>query len=280
MAQEQITKIQFFASGFCTASAYVVDPKRGKGNAKFAAVWALIHLAENGYALFDTGYGPDFFKATATFPDRLYAWATPVFLREHEPAGSVLLNEGIKPEEIRYVFISHFHADHIAGLSAFPQAQIICSRAAWEEWTALNGLKAVQKGLLKTLLPYDFFSNIRLIEDISEKVMDPVSGLVFHRLWGQSAFSLAELPGHARGMVGFLYKSADQHIFYATDAAWNYEQYRRAELPSVLVRLFIDSWQALADTQQKIRLYEDAHPDCIVLFTHCPKTLTYLSARV
>lgn len=280
MAQEQVTRVSFFSSGYCTAPAAVVDPKRGKGKATFAAVWALIQFAEHGYALFDTGYGPDFFRATASFPDSCYAWVTPVTLKAQETAAMILSDEGIDPKEIRYVFLSHFHADHIAGISAFPNASIICCRAAWEEWQAHKGFSAVRKGLLKSLIPSSMHTALTYIENLSERVIDSESGLVCHRFWNQDDLQLVELPGHARGMLGFIFKSADRHIFYGTDAAWNYDRYREAVLPSAKVRLFIDSWKAMVETQEKMRKYEDAHPDCKVLFTHCPKTLSYLTHRV
>ena len=44
---------------------------------------------------------------------------------------SLLKKEGLKPEEINYVILTHLHIDHIGGLNLFPNAKIIFSRIGW-----------------------------------------------------------------------------------------------------------------------------------------------------
>lgn len=273
MAQEPKITVQFFASGYCLAHEKIVNPKTGKGKCKFYAVWALIHVPSIGYILFDTGYSNAFMQATQSFPDRFYRWATPVFLEEDESVINTLLKKGIQPIDIKYVILSHFHADHLAGLIDFPNSQIICSKIAYDEVKNSSGIKAVSKGILHGLLPASYENRLLFIEDIADKKEINKYGLEEFWFLGMEELKLVSLPGHARGMIGFIFKNESKHIFYAADASWRYDTYRENILPKKIVKLFFDSWHDFVATQEKIKNYENDHNNVKVLFTHCPLTL-------
>lgn len=275
MAQEPTINVQLFASGYCVAHEQIVNPVSGKGKCKFYAVWALIQIPDLGYVLFDTGYSDAFQEATRRFPARFYRWATPVFLKNEETAKSILMQKGIQPEEIKYIIISHFHADHVAGLKDFPKTPIICSKSAYLEVKKISGILAVRKGILHALLPDDFDERVMYIEDMADDITENKYGLTEYRLFGSSVFKLVLLPGHARGMLGFIVEDASKHLLYATDAAWFYTCYAEKILPKKVVKLFFDSWKAFTETQEKLRAYEKDKPDVKLLFTHCPLTLNY-----
>jgi glyoxylase-like metal-dependent hydrolase (beta-lactamase superfamily II) len=277
MAQEAGLSLQLFASGFCEAHANVVNPKEGKGKATFYALWALLHIPERGYVLFDTGYSEAFKQATQSFPARFYRWATPVTLSEKNTAKNLLEAKGIAAEQIKYVIISHFHADHIAGLKDFAQAQFICTKAAFEQVQKLSGFKAVSKGILHDLLPENFNKQIILLEEFADQITINPYGFTEYQLFGLNQFKLVWLPGHAKGMLGFIYQDHQQAYFYATDAAWHYDTYKRGILPRKIVKLFFDSWADYLATLQKIQAFELANPAYTVLFTHCPRTLEYVA---
>lgn len=269
--------IQFFASGYCEAHERIVDPKKGKGKCSFYAVWALIHAPQVGYILFDTGYSNAFLEATQSFPARCYRWATPLFLNQDESAEQLLWKQGIHTDEIKYIVLSHFHADHIAGLKDFPKAQVICSREAYDEVKSIKGFKAVSKGILHGLLPSDFERRLLFIEDIADQKLVNQFGITTYWFLGMKELQLISLPGHARGMLGFVFKSAVHHLVYATDASWRYETYSNGILPNKVVKIFLDSWTDFVATQKKLQAYEKHYQDVQVLFTHCPKTLNYLN---
>lgn len=67
--------------------------------------------------------GPNSIAIIAT-REEMYRWLTPVTVNKslHEQ----LAMHHIKAEEINYIIISHFHADHIGGWKIFPNAQFIC----------------------------------------------------------------------------------------------------------------------------------------------------------
>jgi len=269
--------IQFFASGYCEAHERIVDPQNGKGKCSFYAVWALIYTPKIGYILFDTGYSNAFLEATQSFPARCYRWATPLFLNQDESAKQLLLKHGIHTDEIKYIVLSHFHADHIAGLKDFPKAQVICSWEAYNEVKSIKGIKAVSKGILHGLLPSDFESRLLFIEDFADQKLVNQFGITTYCFLGIKELQLISLPGHARGMLGFVFKSASHHLVYATDSSWRYETYLNGILPNKVVKIFLDSWTDFVATQKKLQAYEKHFKDVQVLFTHCPKTLNYLN---
>lgn len=276
---EQI-KIQFFASGYCFSNQRIVNPTKKRAHIKFYAVWALIKIPNVGYVMFDSGYSHHFHNETKKFPDRLYRWATPVFLEENETAVSLLAFHNIEPSEIKFIVISHFHGDHIAGLKDFPNAKLICTESALFEVQQKEGFAAVRKGILKGLLPKDFYARVSILEHCCDDSYTDEFGLLHYKLFNQSELEFVLLEGHARGQIGFIYKSENQHLVFATDAAWDYEAFENQIPPMKVVKIFIDSWRKLIDTQEKLRKYKVANPNAEMLFTHCPKTLSYLSNHV
>lgn len=269
-------EVSFHVSGYCSAQAKVVNPKGGLGKKRFYATWALIKHPDLGCMLFDGGYNLLFDVVTKPWPDRLYRWITPVMIREDESAVSILKREGIQPVEVKYFIISHFHADHICALKDFPEAKFICSHKAFQQMNTLDGFSAIRRGLLKNLMPDDFVRRVLFIEDISRKEVDVESQLMFYLPFGQDAFRFVDLPGHARGMVGFYLKTSDQEILFATDAAWDRDAFYRNVLPSPIVKLFIDSWAEYKETLRKLLVFLQDKPKTEILFTHCPQTLKYV----
>lgn len=271
MVQGNAPEVSFFVSGYCVSPARVVNPKGPGGNTRFHAVWALLHTPDTGYILFDTGYTQRFQQATQPFPQRLYRWFTPCVVTEEETALQTLRQRGIPPETIRYIIVSHFHADHIGGLRDFPQAQILCSAAAFQQTVELRGIRAVSRAILHDLIPEDISERVRFVEDISEKSIH-ASGLQLFALFGNPALRLVLLPGHAKGMLGFWI----QDILYASDAAWSSESFDQGILPQPVAKLFFDSWDDYTATWKKLKYFQLQHPEVRLLFTHCPGTLNWL----
>lgn len=64
---------------------------------------------------------------------------------------------GISPEDIQYIYLTHFHGDHIGGMLqndsvVFPNAQIYASKKEYEGWMKMPEEKKVQ--VVKTMEAY------------------------------------------------------------------------------------------------------------------------------
>lgn len=270
--EAQPMSVRFFKSGYCTSHSKVVDPRTSFREIPFAAVWALIDLPSGDYAMVDTGYAPHFITATKPFPDRFYRWITPMHLQPQETPVAILSSLGINPSQIRWIVISHFHADHIAGLQDFPQAQFVCSAAALQPVRQFRGFGAVKRGILHGLLPTNFFDRVQTIESLSEEAFVDSYGLQRFRWSQMPTLTWAILPGHATGMMGFEFVQGNQPIFYATDAAWGHRAFADHVLPSPVVKIFIDSMSDLEATWHALHRWQKDHPQGKIYFTHCPES--------
>lgn len=270
-------RVRFFQSGYCTSHSKVVDPRTPFVEIPFAAVWVLMDLPDGGYAMVDTGYTEHFITATQPFPDRLYRWITPIHLQPEETPLAILSRLGISPNDIRWIVISHFHGDHIAGLKDFPQAQFVCTAAALAEVHRFKGFSAVKRGILHGLFPHDFANRVHTIESVAEQQFTDSYGLQRYQWSVTPDISWVHLPGHARGMMGFEYQSDDGRIFYATDAAWSHQAFADHVLPLPVVKIFIDSMGEMKTTWRALHAWQKDYPDGQIFFTHCPKTQILLS---
>jgi glyoxylase-like metal-dependent hydrolase (beta-lactamase superfamily II) len=277
MAIESEIKTELFASGFCEAHEKVVNPKKGLKKLHFYAVWALIQVPDLGYIMFDTGYSNHFESATQNFPEILYRFATPVQLKHEEKAIEILSKKGIHHSEIKYIIISHFHADHIAGLKDFPEAKLICTKDAFYQTQNLKGISAVSKGIIHKLIPNDIKERIVFIEDLSSQTINKFG--ITEYTWTQIPnFKLLLLPGHAKGMLGFYDEGSN--LLFATDAAWDEDCFNNGIMPLQVVRIFIDSWMDLKNTMEKLSRMKYDNSGMKIVFTHCPKTLQLISNEI
>ena len=98
--------------------------------------------------LFDTGYSDHFRAETKSFPNALYARLMPPRFDGADRACDQLRRFGIDPADVRAIVVSHFHADHIAGLRDFPKARILCAGDGYQAIRTARGLGGLMGGLL------------------------------------------------------------------------------------------------------------------------------------
>ena len=132
-------------AGYCTSHEHHALRGGRRTEIRFPATYGVILHPEAGWILFDTGYTDRFHQATRRLPGSLYAKLTPVTIPAEEEAVAEVRNMGIRPEDIRHIIVSHFHADHVGGLRDFPNATFYCTRAAFEQMNRLNGWRAVRR---------------------------------------------------------------------------------------------------------------------------------------
>lgn len=188
-----------------------------------------------GLVVWDTGYASHFREAAQGIY-RLYSIVTPVHFDERESLCHQLRHAGIGPQDIRMIVLSHFHADHIAGLRDFPDSRIVCSKQAWESVKNCTGLEALRKAFLPKLLPQHIEQRLAFVEH-SPLVQTPTALLPFTQAWdltGDGELLIARLPGHAEGQLGAFVLTESGWQLLAADAAWAPEAYRELRGPSEL----------------------------------------------
>ncbi|RUR11154.1 MBL fold metallo-hydrolase [Legionella sp. km772] len=257
---------QLLEAGFCT-HCQRMTLKTGQFKQKeYPALCALIKHPTQGYILFDSGYSPRFYQETSHFPASLYSYLTPVYLRK--TLKEQLLEQSILPEDIAYIVISHFHADHIGGLADFPKAQFICHPQAIADIKGKTGFKALLQGFLPGLLPDDFYDRLQFTQQESPlpSQLAPFSQ-GFDLFDDQSLYAIA-LPGHAAGQIG-LYFEAEKPTFLIADSCWHQESYQDLNYPSQLTYLIHHDRQAYLATIGNLHQLYKNNPQLDIIPSHC-----------
>lgn len=240
--------------GFCTHPACMVLKGAGRQTHEFPARCYLLETSHGAY-LWDTGYANHFHDATASGVYRLYAKVTPVHFNCEDSLVGQLEARGIKPSDIRGIFISHFHGDHIAGLKDFPNATLWCSKEGWQAVKDRRGISALVRGFLPGLVPSDIESRLSFYEDAPlvgpmERVFGPFR--LAHNVLGTGEVLVVPLPGHADGHVGAFVQTDEGWQMLASDAAWMPESYRDLRGPSELTFVIQKSRRAYYETLQAL----------------------------
>ena len=139
-------KLRIYNTGYCESFERMAIQGGQFKKIKFPSIYGLIEHPEKGNILFDTGYSDRIKAATKHFPQAIYNWILPPKMDGYLSAVEQLKQLHIDPNDVDYIIVSHFHADHICGLIDFPKATIICSTSAFDH---LQSLKAPFKPLNK-----------------------------------------------------------------------------------------------------------------------------------
>jgi glyoxylase-like metal-dependent hydrolase (beta-lactamase superfamily II) len=264
-------KLTLMSDGWCEQLEHIAISGGKFQNIRFSSMFALIEHPTLGPILFDTGYTQRFFAETERFPARLYRMVTPVQLLASGGAVTQLQARGIRPEAVKHIIISHFHADHVGGLCDFPNAQFHCSQVGFAAVEKLRGWRALRQAFLRGLLPSDFVQRAAFVEDAPVKSLSASYKpfLDGFDLFGDGSVLAIPLPGHATGQIGIIFNAAGgQEYLLAADACWLSRQYRDALMPHGVVRLLVD-WSAYRDTLKQLHHLHQNHPSLRILPTHC-----------
>jgi glyoxylase-like metal-dependent hydrolase (beta-lactamase superfamily II) len=208
-------------------------------------------------------------EATRPWPFLLYRRATPLRFTPEQAAAHQLARFGLRPDDIRHVIISHFHADHVAGLRDFPAAQFVALRAAYADVAHRQGWAALRRAFIPALLPADFLKRAQLLDAFQGPPL-PALGPT-HDLFGDGSLRLVELPGHARGQIGMLANTTRGPVLLAADGAWQNRAIRELRPPHLVASLIVDDARAVVETLNRLHAFSLARPDVALVPTHCPE---------
>lgn len=265
-------EIKLYVAGYCTHMAAMTlkgDPWQVQ---KYPAICALLKHPEHGYVLFDTGYSHRFFQETSRWPYSLYGRLTPTKVADDQTLVAQLERDGISPDDIGTVILSHFHADHVAGLADFPNARIISSKLAYEHVKDTRGFSALRKGFLPGLIPDDFSLRARFTEDRGQVCL-PDDYKPFDTgfdIFGDGSAYAIDLPGHARYQFGILVPESDRGpTFLVADACWSSRAFRGNIRPAFLAYLIQDRKSEYDASLRKLHELHLNNPSLKLVPSHC-----------
>ena len=260
-------KIHLFEAGHCYQGRHLALQGEPVVKEVFPSLAACIEHPE-ACILFDTGYSDLFFQETKSFPFSLYAKLTPVEITEAQTLRAQLFRKGILPEQIQWIVLSHFHADHIAACRHYPKARFIVSREAAVDFQKSRGLSRLTSAYLPGLLPADFWERCVWIEDIGRRV----PGSVWNRglAWlTDTRIQVVPLPGHAAGHLGLW---VDPDLFLLGDACWLRESFESNRIPSLMTKPLVWNWDQMTQTIADLHEFHRLHPKVRLIPSHCRKS--------
>ncbi|WP_379153539.1 MBL fold metallo-hydrolase [Paenibacillus sp. sgz5001063] len=267
--------VSILSAGYCVHPEALTLRGGTFRSVPFPAGYALLRHPQYGPILFDTGYSARFFQETAKLPAALYRHITPVVFKEGESAVERLREAGIQPEEIRYMVLSHFHADHIGGVRDFPRAQFIYLQKAYESVRNLGTIKALRAGFLPGLLPEDFAARSLPIDERSpRRPLD--SGFPFkdaYDLLGDGSLLAVEMSGHAAGMIGLFVSDGGNDYLLCADTVWSSRAFRENRRPHPAAGIIMSNRKEYRLNFDLLRQIHENFPGLRIVPSHCREAL-------
>ncbi len=132
----------------------------------------------------------------------------------------------VRPEQVRYVGISHYHRDHTGQLAAFPQATLLIGKGDWDALTAPqapDGLDA--KGAEQWRSPFEHW--IKGGGRVQPQAEDK------HDVFGDGTVVMLSTPGHTPGHHSLLVRlKKTGNVLLTGDLTHFQENYDRNQVPT------------------------------------------------
>ncbi|RIE03220.1 MBL fold metallo-hydrolase [Cohnella faecalis] len=274
VASDALVELQLLTAGFCRHPEFLTLRGGALKPVPFPAGFAVIRHPRHGYILFDTGYSARFFDETKRFPALLYRMMTPVTFSEKDSAVNQLRRQGIEAEDIRYVVLSHFHADHVAGIRDFPHASFLYKKEAYAAVKNLGSFASVKAGYLPGLLPENFEKRSLFIEEANRcRLPNDFPFLTGYDLLGDGSLIAVDVPGHAAGQIGLFLSTASSDYFLCADAVWSSRAFQERRKPHAAARLIMADHRHYADTFERLCLLHRQYPHIRIIPSHCGEAL-------
>jgi len=279
-----ITSVRFLEAGFCRHPEKGVNPKSGHfRNVRFPASVAVVEHSKAGVILFDTGYSPRFYDVTRRFPEKLYALVTPVHIEPETTALAQIEKMGIRPDDVRHVILSHFHADHVGGVADFTRARYLYSSEELRSFRALSRFGQVKSGFLNALLPTDLEARAHPLNSILTQgtvaIPELGEGWFGTDLFGDESLLLVPLPGHTAGQLGLFIRGPGAPYFLVADAAWLKSSFEENVTPMRLAQMIFHDRAEYARTLSRLHEVHQKRPEIQIVPCHCETTLASLVHR-
>ena len=264
--------LRWLSAGFCLHPEFMSIRGGSWRPCRFAAGFLYLRHRRHGVCLFDTGYSDHFQTETRSFPNQLYARLMPPRFEGADRACEQLRRLGIAPQDVRSIIVSHFHADHIAGLRDFPKASIVCAEPAYAAMRRARGLRGLLQGLLPGLMPDDSDARVRFIESFDAVALPPPLAAFGHGrdIIGDRSVLAVDLPGHGVAQIGlFIPETSNGPLLLAADAAWSLEAVKNLLPPPRLVTTLLGDSKTYLSTLAKLHDLHHAAPELTIRPSHC-----------
>lgn len=256
-----IEHVRLYHCGFCINNLRHVFRRHGSENRRFPAGAAAIVHKKYGVILFDTGYSEQLFHDDLIL--RLYRRLNPVVLKKEDLITEKLREDGITPDRVKRVIISHGHPDHIGGLSHLKSYQLISTPQVIDSLRR-PGLRNL---VFKRLLPEK--GSLRGIKILSQPVEHHFLLDYFDTVYdvlGDGSLYGVVLEGHSAGQLGLWIP--DVNLFLAADACWGSDLLPETGRMRWIARRIQHKFSAYQKTVSRLQRLQNDYPEMTIVFSH------------
>lgn len=274
-----LTNVQFHNAGYCLQNEFFTGTGTFRWR-RFYAVFVSFEHPLHGRCVIDTGYGPAFSAATSHLPGRIMRHLLMTPRGQSVFNSDFLTSLDIFPEKVTHVFLSHYHADHIGGLSRFSSSKVVCRPQPLHWLQQLSPWKQLHNGFLPQLIPDDMEQRLLAVEESQFEtgrmvVPDVVSDISTTDYWNDGSLMLMDLPGHGIGHTGYMLNTDQGMLCYVVDAFWDirtFDQKKDLPWPARQVQYSMTEYRA---TQEKLRQFRESSGIALIA-CHCGTTQKYV----
>lgn len=211
-----------------------------------------------GLVLIDTGLHP----SVAVKPSENFGRVTLLAFRDLEmdsgqALAAQLRERGLEASAVKAVVMTHLHVDHASGISEFPGATFVVSRAEWDAATSQGQTHGY------VTRQFDHAFDYRLLEFEGP---DAASFAGFARsfdLFGDGSVRTVYTPGHTLGHMSVLLRTARGEVLVAGDA-----MYLRRTLDDTHLPYRTEDDHVFRRSLREIRQYATETPDALIIPGH------------
>jgi N-acyl homoserine lactone hydrolase len=191
-------------------------------------VYSVLIEHPDGLVLFDTSCNPK--GMTERWQEEIRV-TSPFYANEEELLLNRLEKLGVRPDDIRYVVISHLHVDHSGGLEFFRKSEIIVHETEFTQTIKKFALKASNRADMGVYIWDDI--NAWMQNGLHWKLIPP-NVESFKLFDGVTILNFGS--GHAFGVLGMLIELPESgNILLASDAVYTSENYGPpVKMPGIL----------------------------------------------